>query len=214
MQLETDREALLNLNLDLTPMRMSEIVLKTSRFEELRDFYQGVLGVAPFYEHRPENPTAIVPGRQERASEIRLCFIRTFLEHPYAQVLGIFEIPGTRPQPSGRPGFAPHAIPQRDDGRSVHPLRASEIDSGSFRIGRPTTVRERASTTAIPTATSARFRPTTSRRSRSIWRSSHPTPTGRTPRVSRSTPTHISRNIRTACRSRNSSRSTSRRCGV
>lgn len=105
MQLGTDREALLNLNLDLTPMRMSEIVLKTSRFEELRDFYQGLLGIAPFYEHRPENPTAIVPGRQERASEIRLCFIRTFLEHPYAQVLGIFEIPGTRPQPSGDPGL-------------------------------------------------------------------------------------------------------------
>jgi catechol 2,3-dioxygenase-like lactoylglutathione lyase family enzyme len=105
MQLETDRERLLNLTLDLTPMRMSEIVLKTARFEELKAFYQGVLGVAPFYEHRPDAPAPIVPGRQERASEIRLCFIRTFLEHPYAQVLGIFEIPGTKSESTGDPGL-------------------------------------------------------------------------------------------------------------
>jgi catechol-2,3-dioxygenase len=105
MQTDTNRETLLNLNLDLTPMRLSEIVLKTSRYDELKAFYQGVLGVVPFYEHVPKNPTPIVPGRQERASEIKLCFLRTFLEHPYAQVLGIFEIPGTKSEPSGDPGL-------------------------------------------------------------------------------------------------------------
>jgi catechol-2,3-dioxygenase len=105
MQVQSDPAKLLGLNLDLTPMRMSEIVLKTSRFEELKAFYQGVLGVAPFYEHKPETPSVFEPGRQERASEIRLCFIRTHMEHPYTQVLGIFEIPGTSDTVTTDPGL-------------------------------------------------------------------------------------------------------------
>jgi hypothetical protein len=72
MNSAAETERLLNLNLDLTPMRISEIVLKTMQFEKLKAFYQGVLGVAPFYEHIPATAPTIEPGRQERASEIRL----------------------------------------------------------------------------------------------------------------------------------------------
>ncbi len=96
------REKLASLNADLTPVRISEIVLKTSRFEELKLWYQGVLGVAPFYEH---NPAAGTSGGQERATDIRLCFIRLHLDHPYAQMLAIFEIPGTRDAPGSDPGL-------------------------------------------------------------------------------------------------------------
>jgi catechol-2,3-dioxygenase len=105
MNSASETERLLNINLDLTPMRMNEIVLKTMQFEKLKAFYQGVLGVAPFYEHIPATAPTIEPGRQERASEIRLCFIRTYVDHPYAQVLGIFEIPGTKTEGSGDPGL-------------------------------------------------------------------------------------------------------------
>jgi catechol 2,3-dioxygenase-like lactoylglutathione lyase family enzyme len=102
-----ERERLMAATLDLPPMRMSEIVLKTSRYDEMKAWYQGVLGIAPFYEHVPSAPaaTAARDGRQERASDLRLCFIRLHLEHPYAQVLAIFDVPGTRAEPTGDPGL-------------------------------------------------------------------------------------------------------------
>lgn len=101
-----DRERMLALNLDLAPMRISEIVLKTSQYDALRAWYQGVLGIAPFYEHVPKGPArALAPGEQERASDIRLSFFRVYLEHPYAQVVALFEIAGTRTSPSGDPGL-------------------------------------------------------------------------------------------------------------
>jgi catechol-2,3-dioxygenase len=100
------RERLMDLNLDLPPMRMSEIVLKTARYDDMKAWHQGVQGVAPFYEHTPKGPQReLKPGEQERASDIRLCFFRLHLDHPYAQVLAIFEIAGTREAPTGDPGL-------------------------------------------------------------------------------------------------------------
>jgi catechol-2,3-dioxygenase len=101
---ELDR--LKSLNLDLTPMRISEIVLKTSRFDELKAWYQGMLGVAPFFEHQPKGGSKKAEaGKQERATDIRLCFIRLHLEHPYAQTLAIFEVPGTKDAAGEEPGL-------------------------------------------------------------------------------------------------------------
>jgi catechol-2,3-dioxygenase len=102
----SDRDRLMGATLDLPPMRISEIVLKTSRYDEMKAWYQGVLGIAPFYEHVPKAPArAPEKGQQERASDLRLCFIRLHLDHPYAQVLAIFDVPGTRDGPSGDPGL-------------------------------------------------------------------------------------------------------------
>ena len=100
-----EREQMLKLTLDLPPMRMSEIVLKTSRYDELKAWYQGVLGVAPFFEHVPRTKVAPEPGKQERATDLRLCFTRLHMDYPYAQVLAIFDIPGTKGAPSGDPGL-------------------------------------------------------------------------------------------------------------
>jgi catechol 2,3-dioxygenase-like lactoylglutathione lyase family enzyme len=95
-------EQKLALNLDLVPMRLSEIVLKTGRYSELRIWYQMMLGIAPFYEFTPQVKAAPAPGQtQERASDLRLCFFRTHMEHPYAQVVALFDIPGTRTEPAG-----------------------------------------------------------------------------------------------------------------
>ena len=72
----------------------------------MKAWYQGMLGVAPFYEHVPKAPAAAAQsGQQERASDLRLCFIRLHLEHPYAQVLAIFDVPNTRSEPTGDPGL-------------------------------------------------------------------------------------------------------------
>lgn len=96
------QEQRLALNLDLAPMRLSEVVLKTGRYAEMRVWYQMVLGVAPFYEFVPTEKSAPLPGQtQERASDIRLCFFRVHLEHPYAQVVALFDIPGTRTEAAG-----------------------------------------------------------------------------------------------------------------
>lgn len=92
----------LALNLDLVPMRLSEVVLKTGRYPQMRVWYQMVLGIAPFYEYVPKAPVAPAAGQaQERASDLRLCFFRTHLEHPYAQVVALFDIPGTRLEAAG-----------------------------------------------------------------------------------------------------------------
>ncbi len=100
------RERVLAMNLDLKPPRISEIVLKTSKYETLRVWYQGVLGVAPFYEHAPKGPARErLPGEQERASDLRLSFFRVHLEHPYAQVVALFEVHGLRDGPTGDPGL-------------------------------------------------------------------------------------------------------------
>jgi catechol 2,3-dioxygenase-like lactoylglutathione lyase family enzyme len=101
-----DRARMLELNLDLEPPRISEIVLKTSRYDALRAWYQGVLGLAPFYEYVPSGPARPrEPGEQERASDIRLTFFRLHLSHPYVQVVALFDIAGLRDGPTGDPGL-------------------------------------------------------------------------------------------------------------
>lgn len=103
---QTDTERLRALTMDLVPMRLSEIVLKTGRYTEMRTWYQMVLGLAPFYEHEPSGPSRDRrPGEQERASDLRLCFFRLHMDHPYVQVVALFDIPGTRSEPSGDPGL-------------------------------------------------------------------------------------------------------------
>lgn len=98
---ETDEARKLSLNLDLAPMRLSEVVLKTGRYPQMRTWYQMVLGLAPFYEFTPAEARAAAPGQQERASDIRLCFFRLHLEHPYAQIVALFDVPGTRTEAAG-----------------------------------------------------------------------------------------------------------------
>ena len=100
-----EREQFLKINTDLKPPRISEIVLKTGQYEAMKAWYSGVFGLAPFYENNPQAAVEHESGKQERATDVRLCFIRLHYDHPYAQVLAIFEIPGTRQGPSSDPGL-------------------------------------------------------------------------------------------------------------
>ena len=76
---------------DLAPPRISEIVLKTSRFDVMRDWYQLVLSATRTFEYD-------VPGQKphgdDRAVDFhRLCFLRIFWQFPYTEVLALFEVP-------------------------------------------------------------------------------------------------------------------------
>ena len=100
-----EREQLVKMNTDLKAPRISEIVLKTMQYEAMKAWYSGVFGLAPFYENIPQTQARPKAGQMERATDTRLCFIRLHYDHPYAQVVAIFEIPGTRTAPSGDPGL-------------------------------------------------------------------------------------------------------------
>lgn len=100
-----DTERLRALTMDLPPMRISEVVLKTGRYDELRTWYQMLLGIAPFYEFVPGAVRERKPGDNDRAADFRLSFFRLHTEHPYVQVVALFDIPGTRAEPTGDPGL-------------------------------------------------------------------------------------------------------------
>ncbi len=70
-----DRAQFLSATRDLPPVRLSEIVLRTSRYQEMKDWYQAVLGVDPYLDTD------------------QFCFRRLYVDYPYTQVLAIFHIP-------------------------------------------------------------------------------------------------------------------------
>ena len=85
-----DFTATKRINADLVPPRISEIVLCTSAYEQLRGWYETVLGVEPFYEFRPDVPIGLDPTAAPDVT--RMCFIRLFESHPYTEVMTIFEV--------------------------------------------------------------------------------------------------------------------------
>jgi catechol 2,3-dioxygenase-like lactoylglutathione lyase family enzyme len=76
-------------------MRISEIVLKTARFEALRDWYTQLLGTRPYMERTPpaDHKSDFPHGPYIRAVDMRIAFIQVHVEYPYKQTLGIFEVP-------------------------------------------------------------------------------------------------------------------------
>ena len=90
-----------------SPLKISETILKTGRLDEMKAWYATVLGVAPFFEHAPPAGTKPLDlGGQTRASDLRMCFFRLSLDHPYVQTIGLFEEPGTAlAAPGGTPGL-------------------------------------------------------------------------------------------------------------
>ncbi|WP_374572191.1 VOC family protein [Phenylobacterium sp.] len=90
----------------LAPLRISETVLKTAHFEEMKHWYTLVLGVSPFFERAPPSDQSDAQLRAlGRASDRRICFIRLHLDHPYTQVFGLFEILDLDDQPDRDPGL-------------------------------------------------------------------------------------------------------------
>jgi catechol 2,3-dioxygenase-like lactoylglutathione lyase family enzyme len=84
-----------------TPPQFSEVILKTARFAAMKDWYETVTDVKAFFvRDDAEKPTW--------AGAHHIAFIRIFADHPYTQVLGIFEIPavaGSADNLRGEPGM-------------------------------------------------------------------------------------------------------------
>ncbi|WP_433566702.1 VOC family protein [Nocardia sp. CA-151230] len=87
-------------------LRMSELVLKSRDITPLRDWYGLLLGRDPFLERQPapDADKSKVDG-QERASDVRLAFFTVHEgEHPYNQILALFEVGDLAVDPTG-PGM-------------------------------------------------------------------------------------------------------------
>ncbi len=81
--------------------QFSEVILKTSRFAQVREWYETVTDVRAFFvRNDAQQPTW--------AGALNIAFIRLYMSYPYTQVLGIFEIPavaGTADNQKGAPGL-------------------------------------------------------------------------------------------------------------
>lgn len=84
-----------------TPPQFSEVILKTSRFAALKDWYETVTDVKAFFVR--DDAT-----KPNWTGAYNIAFIRIFSDHPYTQVLGIFEVPavnGKAENQKGEPGM-------------------------------------------------------------------------------------------------------------
>ena len=88
-------------------LKISETILKTSRMDEMKNWYKVVLAIEPFFERTPDPGTKPLDlGGQTRASDLKMCFFRLSTDYPYIQTIGIFEEPGTAADaPKGIPGL-------------------------------------------------------------------------------------------------------------
>jgi catechol-2,3-dioxygenase len=85
----------------LPSMRLGEIVLRTGRYETMKAWYRRLLDVDPALEH----VAAAGTGAHAGDAPTRMCFFRLHTEHPYQDVVALFETPGTRSAPTGDPGL-------------------------------------------------------------------------------------------------------------
>jgi catechol 2,3-dioxygenase-like lactoylglutathione lyase family enzyme len=86
-------------------LQLSELVLKTGRFDEMSAFYARVLGQGPFYERTPDPGAPPRPaGMPERAVDVRLAFYRIH-DAPHSQVLALFGIDSLTGAEASGPGL-------------------------------------------------------------------------------------------------------------
>ena len=113
---------------EFPPLRIGEIVLRTGRYETMKHWYCTVLRVDPYFERNVaaarmrceashDGPRAEAPRGLAWAAEVRLCFFRLILDHPYQQVVAIFETPGATQPAANTAGL--HHLQLRDPSREV-----------------------------------------------------------------------------------------------
>ena len=89
---------------------VSELVIQTSNYETMRDWYSATLGVEPFFENLPD-PDLVIEneaqnvGKQLHAARVRMCFIRLYITETIYMVVGIFEKGGLTGSPADVPGM-------------------------------------------------------------------------------------------------------------
>ena len=76
-------------------LRIGEVVLRTGRYDPMRAWYRLVLELDPYYENLPTSEDESDGTRAEWATRVRLAFFRLALDHPYQQVIALFDEPVT-----------------------------------------------------------------------------------------------------------------------
>jgi len=76
-------------------LRIGEVVLRTGRYDAMRAWYRLVLELDPYYENLPAGRSESGPDQAAWATQVRLAFFRLSLNHPYQQVIALFDVPGT-----------------------------------------------------------------------------------------------------------------------
>ena len=116
----------------LPPLRIGEIVLRTGRYEAMKHWYRTVLRIDPYYERtdaaaRPQRDASADSACEDSArgiawaAEVRLCFFRLILDHPYQQVIAIFDTPGVTQPGANAAGL--HHMQLRDPSHEVFARR-------------------------------------------------------------------------------------------
>ena len=83
------------------PVQFSEVILKTSRFAEMKEWWETITDMRAFFV-RSDAKKASWTGAWN------IAFIRLYMSYPYTQVFGIFEIPavqGKADNQGGQPGL-------------------------------------------------------------------------------------------------------------
>lgn len=113
MEGSTSAAALARLKAETATMSspwVSEIVLQTSNYIRLRDWYSAVLGLEFFFENKPDPEVEIEGrhgdgGKQVHASDVRMGFMRIPISGAYSLVLGVFELPTVSAAAGNDPGL-------------------------------------------------------------------------------------------------------------
>lgn len=115
----------------LPALRIGEIVLRTNRYDAMKAWYRAVLRVDPYYERdAPDHCQDTGERRLAWAAQLRLCFFRLVLDHPYQQVVAIFDTPGLDDAAGYGPGL--HHMQFRDPSRSVLTRRYVVLKAASI----------------------------------------------------------------------------------
>ena len=91
-------------HLSLPVMRLGEIVLATGNYEIMKAWYRVMLDVESSLEHTPADESATRSGSSS-FKPTRMCFFRLHAEHPYQDVIALFEMPGAGTVATGRSGL-------------------------------------------------------------------------------------------------------------
>ena len=91
-------------HLPLPAMRLGEIVLATGNYEVMKAWYRVMLDLEPSLEHAPTDKSATRSGSSP-LKPTRMCFFRLHAEHPYQDVIALFEMPGAEAVATGRSGL-------------------------------------------------------------------------------------------------------------
>ena len=95
---------------------ISEVVLQTGRYDEMKTWYEAVLGQPWGFENKPKVPAATPAEgeKQVKAADVRACFMRLGPGFPHGGTLALFEVPGTSLKLTRDPGLNHMQFKNRD----------------------------------------------------------------------------------------------------